>query len=136
MNFDELRENFSNNCKTERKRLKLNQDEFAKKLHMEQSSISKWEKQKVIPDVYVLLQVAELFNCSIDTLIGRNYFDEEKKQPAQIELAVEKDLSEGQKECLELIKKLNDKQLKYTKIYLQTLLEEEVEEKTRKIKKD
>lgn len=53
-----------------RKQKGLTQIELADKLHVEQTTISKWENNKSTPDMVSLRMVAEFFNVTIDYLIG------------------------------------------------------------------
>lgn len=45
------------------------QDELAEKLHVSRQTISKWEKDKVMPDTSNLAEIAKLFSVSSDYLI-------------------------------------------------------------------
>lgn len=53
-----------------RKELSLTQDELADKLGVTKSSVSKWELAQSYPDITMLPNIAELFSCSIDELLG------------------------------------------------------------------
>jgi len=51
----------------------LKQTELAKMLNLESSStISQYETINRIPDAYILQRLAEIFDCSIDYLLGRS----------------------------------------------------------------
>ena len=60
-----------NKFKELRKKAGLTQIEFAQKLNVDQSTISKWEQDKAIPDIQMLVQLASFFNVSVDYLMGR-----------------------------------------------------------------
>lgn len=60
-----------NKFKELRKKAGLTQIEFAEKLNVDQSTISKWEQDKAIPDIQTLVQLASFFNVSVDYLMGR-----------------------------------------------------------------
>lgn len=73
-----------NRFKELRKTNHLTQIEFAEKLNVDQSTISKWEKDKAIPDILTLLRLSDIFNVSIDYLFGKDnpiktLSDEQKK---------------------------------------------------------
>lgn len=53
-----------------RKKLGITQVEFAKALHVNQATISKWEKGKAVPDSPMLPVIADYFHVSIDYLLG------------------------------------------------------------------
>lgn len=68
----------------ERTRLGLNQIELARKLNLSSSaSISQYEKGDRIPSDDIKLKMSEIFNCSLDYLLGktnkRNYDLEEQE---------------------------------------------------------
>lgn len=56
------------------KQLRLNkgltQLDLAKKLYVDNSSISKWETKNVIPETEIIKRIAEFFNVTISYLIG------------------------------------------------------------------
>lgn len=49
----------------------LSQGKLAKKLNMQQAGISKWLRMKTMPETFVLMDLAKVFDCSVDFLIGR-----------------------------------------------------------------
>ncbi len=60
-----------NKFKELRKAKNLTQVEFAAKMNVDQSTVSKWEQDKAIPDIQTLYQLASFFNVSVDYLMGR-----------------------------------------------------------------
>lgn len=58
--------------KNERLRLGLTQPELAKILNVSKQTVSNWEKGHRIPDAMTLNQLADIFDCTIDYLIGRS----------------------------------------------------------------
>lgn len=56
---------------TLRKKNKLTQEELAKKLQISRSSLSLYELDKREPDFDTLTKIADLFNVSLDYLMGR-----------------------------------------------------------------
>lgn len=48
----------------------MSQDELAEKLHVARQTISKWEQGINEPDIYTLKQYAQIFNVSLDELLG------------------------------------------------------------------
>lgn len=55
-----------------RKAAGLTQAGLAEKINYSDKSISKWESGNGVPDIYTLIQLAELFGVSVDALIGDN----------------------------------------------------------------
>mgnify|MGYP001013710668 CR=1 FL=1 len=56
--------------RAERAQLKMTQEELAKELKVTRSTISAWERGDGIIPVSALIQMAALFNCSADWLLG------------------------------------------------------------------
>lgn len=54
-----------------RKAQKMTQSELAHKMGITQQAIGKWETNKSSPDPDSLMQLAEIFNVSVDFLLGR-----------------------------------------------------------------
>ena len=57
-----------------RKKWNLSQEELAAKVNVSRQTVSKWENDVVLPDVYNLKELAKVFHCTVDELI-----DEEKE---------------------------------------------------------
>ena len=57
------------NIKEFRVRNNLSQSELAEKLKVTQGLISQWENNETLPKVSALVQMADLFNCSVDDLV-------------------------------------------------------------------
>ncbi len=58
------------NIDVERVKLRMSLDELADKIKVERKSIYTWQRNGKIPAT-VLIRMAELFDCSIDYLLGR-----------------------------------------------------------------
>lgn len=54
-----------------RKRLGLTQDQLAEKLGITAQAVSKWENDLSCPDISILPKLADIFEISIDELLGR-----------------------------------------------------------------
>lgn len=59
----------SENIKAYRAANKISQKELAEKLGVTFQAISKWENEICFPDIFMLLQIAELSGVSIDALM-------------------------------------------------------------------
>ena len=57
--------------KNERLNRKMSQTKLAAILHVTQGAISQWENDLTRPDVELLAEIALLFNCSVDYLLGK-----------------------------------------------------------------
>ena len=85
-----------------RKKKGLTQVELAKLLNVQQTTVSKWEVGRATPDYPVLIKLAELFDVSVDYLLGA---DEHRKKPDTLS-AEERRLVEGYREINAAGKKL------------------------------
>lgn len=59
-----------NRIKELRKELNLTQEGLGNILHVTKQSVSKWERGTNIPEPPILKQLANMFNCSTDYLLG------------------------------------------------------------------
>lgn len=60
-----------NNIASERVRLGLSQEELGEKLDVSRDSVKKWESGTVPMRSSILVEMADLFGCSLDYLMGR-----------------------------------------------------------------
>ena len=60
------------NLKRMRKEHGLTQKDLADNLGISQTAVNFFELGKKIPSVAVVEQIADYFNCSVDTLLGRH----------------------------------------------------------------
>lgn len=63
--------NFGTRLKQLRLENNLKQEELAKKIHSSKANISRYESNSVEPNLKTLNELAELFNVSVDYLLGR-----------------------------------------------------------------
>lgn len=70
-----------NNLFKARKKMGLSQEAVAEKLGISRQTISKWETDETIPDVYQSKKLAKLYNLSLDELIE---FDIEIKEIEEV----------------------------------------------------
>ncbi len=66
-----------------RKKNKLTQKEFAKKLNVTAQAVSKWENARGIPDIEILKKISEVFDIDIDSII-----DGKKKRNKKVILLI------------------------------------------------
>ncbi|MFS9152402.1 helix-turn-helix transcriptional regulator [Streptococcus infantis] len=62
---------FTDRLKTLRKEKKLTQKELAEQIGIKQNSYSDWETGKNEPSLENLIKLADLFEVSLDCLLGR-----------------------------------------------------------------
>lgn len=63
----------------------LTQLELAEKLNYSDKAVSKWERGETVPDAYVLKQLAEIYNISVDEFLSKK--EEKQKMPFSIKRA-------------------------------------------------
>ena len=68
--INELKSVIAQNLIKYRKENGLTQQELAEKLNYSDKSISKWERGEGVPDIYILKQIAELYNVTVNDIIG------------------------------------------------------------------
>lgn len=61
--------NFSNNLQQLRKEYKLSQEDLAEKLNVSRQAISKWESGNGFPEMDKIIQICDIFKCSMDELM-------------------------------------------------------------------
>ena len=64
---------FSENLKKYRKYKQFSQESFAMKLFVTRQTVSKWEKGLSMPDVQMLIKIAEVLEVSVNELLSDNY---------------------------------------------------------------
>lgn len=69
MEEDVLATTIGKNIMRLRRMANMTQLELAEKINYSDKSVSKWEQGNGIPDVRILVQLAELFNVSVDDLV-------------------------------------------------------------------
>lgn len=72
MNENDFRKRVGNNISYYRKANGMTQSALAEKLNYSDKAISKWERGESVPDVYVLYKMSELFNCTLNEIIGQS----------------------------------------------------------------
>lgn len=62
---------FSENLKSLRKEMKMSQQDVSLKVGVSQQCVSEWENAKIEPTLSFLWKLADIFEISVDELIGR-----------------------------------------------------------------
>lgn len=81
MQENELKGIVAKNIAALRTKNKMTQLELGTALSYSDKAVSKWERAESIPDVYVLMKIAELFGCSVDYLLHSHEEDEVLPSP-------------------------------------------------------
>ena len=75
--------NLNENIRTYRKRLFMTQEQLAERLGVSFQSVSRWENSTTVPDIELIVEMARLFGCTVDALLGCG---EEHRRPTDEEL--------------------------------------------------
>ena len=67
----------------------MTQSELAEKLNYSDKAISKWERAESMPDISVLVKIAEIFGISLDALVLGAASEKTEETPAEPETAEE-----------------------------------------------
>ena len=70
MDAEQLRQTIAERIAFYRKRMGMTQLELAERINYSDKSVSKWERGDGVPDVYILVQLAELFGVRIHDLVS------------------------------------------------------------------
>ena len=69
MDLENLKSRIGTNIASQRKKAGLTQAGLAEKLNYSDKAVSKWERGESIPDVLTLMQLAELFEITVNDLL-------------------------------------------------------------------
>jgi len=96
----------------------MSQFELAEKLGVSQQTISKYEKGLREPDNATLVKLSEIFNCSIDYLLGRTDVRNSNNN-------TDEDFPDDVKVLMRSVSKLTDKQKEIVKRLVQEFINED-----------
>ena len=68
--IENLRKTIKDNLIKYRKSAGLTQVQLAQKLGYSDKSVSKWEREEGVPDIYILKEIADLYGVTVNDLIG------------------------------------------------------------------
>ena len=67
-----MQHNISANIRTNRKAMNLTQEQLAEVMGVTVGTVSKWENGNCLPDINIMMDLADFFNLSMDALVGFN----------------------------------------------------------------
>ena len=70
MDDEKLKKQIGANIVMHRKRLRMTQAHLAEKLNYSDKAVSKWERGESVPDVLTMIQIADLFEISMNDLVS------------------------------------------------------------------
>ena len=68
--IENLKKNIKNNLIKYRKARGLTQAQLAQKLGYSDKTVSKWEREEGVPDIYILKEIADLYGVTVNDLIS------------------------------------------------------------------
>lgn len=78
--IENLKKTIKNNLVKYRKAAGLTQAQLADKLGYSDKSVSKWEREEGVPDIYILKEIADLYNITVNDLITDKSNDIKKEK--------------------------------------------------------
>lgn len=81
---------FGDNLQFYRKQKEMTQEQLAEQLEVSRQTISKWESGTSYPEMDKILQLCDLFSCSMDTLMRGNAAETQMEDSEGYELHMEK----------------------------------------------
>ncbi len=81
---------FGENLQFYRKKKDMTQEQLAEQLEVSRQTVSKWESGVSYPEMEKILQLCDLFSCSMDTLMRKNAADSEVEDSEGYERYMEK----------------------------------------------
>ena len=87
-NTIEINETIAKNLIYYRKAAGLTQAELAEKINYSDKSVSKWESGNGVPDVYTLMQLADLYGVTINAFVGEDTPVQHKKKVRGLHLLI------------------------------------------------
>ena len=70
MTEEEIRSHIAANIAHYRRQMNLTQTELSDRINYSDKSVSKWERAEGVPDIYVLSQLAGIFDVGVDDLLA------------------------------------------------------------------
>ena len=74
---------FSSQLSRLRKEMKITQELLAEKCDVSRQAVAKWESGESLPSIYKLIEIADLFNVSLDELVLGGTGRDDKKEIAR-----------------------------------------------------
>lgn len=78
-----MRLTLSDNIRSCRKTMGFTQEQLAEAMNVTVGAVSKWESGATTPELSVLLELAALFEVSVDALLGYHVLDSQSEQAVE-----------------------------------------------------
>ena len=80
VNMKDIKAIIAKNITELRTQAEMTQTDLAEKLQYSDKAVSKWERGESLPDISVLLEIAEIFEVSLDYLVKEDHPKKKKKK--------------------------------------------------------
>ena len=87
-NISEINDRIAQKLIYYRKAAGFTQAELAEKINYSDKSVSKWEQGNGVPDIYILMQLANIYGVTVDDIVGGGAPTPPKKRVAQMRLLI------------------------------------------------
>ena len=78
---EKVKKTIAENIVRYRRECNLTQAELAEKIHYSDKSVSKWERADGVPDIFVLVMLAELFGVTVNDLLTEKHRKSHRAAP-------------------------------------------------------
>ncbi|MBO6204451.1 MAG: helix-turn-helix transcriptional regulator [Selenomonas sp.] len=75
---------FKDNLRNYRRAANMSQKELGEKLNVVQGTIASWEKGRNEPSIAMLIQLADIFDCTLDELVGHTEISQEVRESSSL----------------------------------------------------
>lgn len=95
--------NLAENLQMLRRRMNLSQEELAEKCQVSRQAIAKWESGESVPMIEKLVFLADLYELSLDELVGRIAFDKYARIKEYLKEFAAKDIPKDEEDDISAI---------------------------------
>lgn len=75
---------FKDNLRNRRRAANMSQKELGDKLNVVQGTIASWEKGRNEPSIAMLIQLADIFDCTLDELVGHTEISQDIEESSSL----------------------------------------------------
>lgn len=75
---------FKDNLRNLRRAANMSQKELGDKLNVVQGTIASWEKGRNEPSIAMLIQLADIFDCTLDELVGHTEISQDMEETSSL----------------------------------------------------
>lgn len=95
--------NLAENLQMLRRRMNLSQEDLAEKCQVSRQAIAKWESGESVPTIDKLVFLADLYELSLDELVGRITFDKYARVKEYLKEFAAKDIPKNEEDDISAI---------------------------------